>query len=93
VLIVTCALALATFAVVQDRVTAAGARHYAAIQRGNVATRARPVTIEEIMAPAIDRAVLWGGAAASVVIILGIGLVTVGPGRLRQTSRRARLPK
>jgi hypothetical protein len=93
VLIVTCALALATFAVVQDRVTAAGARHYAAIQRGNVATPGRRVTIEEVMAPAIDRAVLWGAGAASIVIILGLGLVTILPGRLRQSGPSGRLPR
>lgn len=62
----TAIVALAVFCVVQDRVTAAGARRYAALQRDALAGRGRAVTIDEVMRPAIDRSVqqglFWGGA-------------------------------
>jgi len=66
--------ALAVFAVVQDRVTADGARRYVALQRNALAGRGPAVTIDEIMRPAIQRSVqqglLWGG----VVLALGLGV-------------------
>jgi hypothetical protein len=71
--IVTCALAIATFAVVQDRVTAAGARHYAAMSRDAVARRTAGVTIESVMAPAIRSSVQWGAASAGLVLLVGLG--------------------
>ena len=62
------------FAVVQDRVTAAGARRYVALQRDALAGRGPSVTIDQIMRPAIRRSVqqglLWGG----VVLVLGLGV-------------------
>jgi hypothetical protein len=69
--------ALAVFLVVQDRVTAAGARRYVALQRSAIAGRTPPVTIDEIMRPAVDRSVrqgvLWGG----VVLLVGLGAAAV----------------
>ena len=60
----------ATFCVVQDRVTAAGARRYVEMQRAAFAGAGRPVTIDEIMGPALTqsvwRGVEWGGAVALV---------------------------
>src|SRR3954471_8716950 len=74
ILIITALAALAVFAVVQDRVTAAGARRYVAIQRDALAGRAQPVTVDEIMRPAIARSVqqglMWGG----LVLVAGVGL-------------------
>ena len=66
--------ALVVFAVVQDRITAAGARRYVAIQRDAIAGRAQPVTVDEVMRPAIQRSVqqglIWGG----VVLVAGVAL-------------------
>ena len=74
VLIATVLAALVVFAVVQDRVTAAGARRYAALQRAALAGRGPAVTVEEIMRPAIAQSVregmLWGGA----VLVSGVGI-------------------
>jgi hypothetical protein len=74
IVIATAIAALAVFAVVQDRVTAAGARRYVALQRDALAGRGPAVTIDEIMRPAIQRSVqqglLWGG----VVLVLGLGV-------------------
>jgi hypothetical protein len=86
ILIVTAVAAVVVFAVVQDRVTAAGARRYVAIQRDALAGRAQPVTVDEIMRPAIQRSVhqglLWGGA----VLVAGVGLA-VAIGRSNPESR------
>ena len=61
----TAAAALVVFCVVQDRVTAEGARRYVALQREAIAGRGPAVTVDEIMQPAIARsvrvAVLWSG--------------------------------
>ena len=74
IVIITALLALAVFAVVQDRVTAAGARRYVALQRDALAGRGPAVTIDQIMRPAIQRSVqqglLWGG----VVLVLGLSV-------------------
>ena len=65
ILVVTFVAALVVFAAVQDRVTAAGAREYVARQRLAFAGRLTPVTIEEVMEPAIRRSVrdglIWSG--------------------------------
>ena len=74
IVIGTCALALATFAFVQDRVTAAGARRYAAMQRTAIGRNSPGPTIEEVMAPAIRSSVRWGGLGAAVVLTAGLGL-------------------
>jgi hypothetical protein len=86
VLIATALAALAVFAVVQDRVTAAGARRYAALQRAALAGHGHAVTVDEIMRPAIDRSVqqglMWGG----VVLVAGVGLA-IAIGRTDPESR------
>jgi hypothetical protein len=71
VLALTFVAALAVFCVVQDRVTAAGARRYVALQKEALAGRGPRVTIDEIMQPAIDRSVRDGMLAASGVIVVG----------------------
>jgi hypothetical protein len=77
VLWVTFAAALAVFCVVQDRVTAEGARRYVALQQEALAGRAAPVTVADVMQPAVARSVrvasLWSGAVAAAG--LGAGLV------------------
>jgi hypothetical protein len=77
ILIATAIAALVVFAVVQDRVTAAGARRYVSLQRAALAGRAGAVTVDEIMRPAIARSVrqglFWGG----VVLISGVGFAAI----------------
>lgn len=73
IVIATCVLAFATFAVVQDRVTAAAARSYAATQRSAIATGGSGVTIESVMAPAIRNSVWWASGSALVVLLGGLG--------------------
>jgi hypothetical protein len=74
VLVIAAVAAVVVFAVVQDRITAAGARRYVAIQREALAGRAQPVTVDQIMRPAIQHSVqqglIWGG----VVLAAGVAL-------------------
>jgi hypothetical protein len=74
IVVITGIVALAAFCVVQDRVTAAGARRYAALQRNALAGRGEAVTIDEIMRPAIAQSVrqgmYWGGG----VMVAGLGV-------------------
>ena len=72
VLVATALLASATFCVVQDRVTAAGARRYVRLQRAAMADGGPLVTIDEVMRPAIDRSVRQGLAWAGLVTGLGL---------------------
>ena len=77
--------AVATFAVVQDRITAAGARRYATQSREAAAAgQAPPATVDEIMEPAIAdgvrRGAMWGG------LVLALGIAATFSGR-RGTSR------
>ena len=74
VVLATCVIALATFAVVQDRVTAAGARRYAAMARQAVASGTPGVTIESVMTPAIRSSVRWGAASAGLVLVVGLSV-------------------
>ena len=69
----TCIAAIVVFAVVQDRVTVAGVGDYISASRDAAAGRRPPVTIDEVMKPAVTRAfqqgALWGG----VVLVAGLG--------------------
>lgn len=68
---------LVVFSVVQDRITAAGARQYVTLQREALASGRPPVAADEVLRPAVERSVrqglLWGG----VVLITGLGLSVV----------------
>jgi hypothetical protein len=69
------------FCVVQDRVTAAGARRYVDRQRATIAAGAPPIAIEDVMAPArrqsVEQGLLWGGG------VLAAGLVAASVWRGR----------
>ena len=84
VLVATALLAVVVFAIVQDRITAAGARRYATLQRDALAGRGQLVTIDQIMRPAIARSVqqglMWGG----VVVIAGVALARMVSTRQRR---------
>ena len=74
IVLTSIAAAIAVFLVVQDRVTAAGARDYVAHQRAAALGQAPAVTIDELMRPAVRRSVrvalTWGG------LVLAAGLAT-----------------
>lgn len=74
VLIATAIAAIAVFAVVQDRVTADGARRYVSLQRAAIAGRGEPVTVDAIMRPAIRRSVRQGLIWSGLVVVVGGGL-------------------
>lgn len=84
VLVITALAAVVVFAVVQDRVTAAGARRYVMVQRDALAGRGQLVTVDQIMRPAIGRSVqqglMWGG----VVLVAGLSLAGVVSARQRR---------
>jgi hypothetical protein len=65
--------AFVVFCVMQDRITAAGARQYVALQRAAWAGQGAPVTIAAIVEPAVSRSVrvalMWSG----LVFLLGAG--------------------
>ena len=69
--------AVLTFAVVQDRVTAGGARRYVSQAREALAAGQRPAaTVDEIMEPAIAagvrRGALWGGLVLAIGLALAV---------------------
>jgi hypothetical protein len=72
ILLITVAAAVMTFAVVQDRVTAAGARRYVALQREALARGAAPVTIDEVVKPAVRQSVHQGLVWSSLVLATGV---------------------
>ena len=84
VLVISALAAVVVFAVVQDRVTAAGARRYVMVQRDALAGRGQLVTIDQIMKPAIARSVqrglMWGGG----VLVAGVSLAGVVSTRRRR---------
>lgn len=88
IVIASVAAAIAVFLVVQDRLTAAGARDYVTRQRAAAAGQAAPVTIDEVMRPAVARSVrvglLWGG------VVLAAGLAAAAAVRPIEGRRRRR---
>lgn len=84
IVLVSVAAAMAVFLVVQDRVTAAGAQRYVALQRSAIAGETPRITIDEVMRPAVERSVrqgaLWGGA----VLLAGLGVAAAASRRDRR---------
>ena len=74
VLLTAFVAAVVVFCVVQDRVTARGAQQYAQRQRLALAGDAIPVTIDEVMAPAVRRSVQQGLLWSAVVMAAGVVL-------------------
>ncbi len=77
--VLTLLAALVVFCVVQDRITAAGAREYVRLQRAGA-----PVTVDDVMKPAVRRSVrqalLWSA------LVVGSGLT--GAAIVARRSRR-----
>ena len=74
---VTLVASVLAFAYVQDRVTASGARRYVSLQQQAMSGRGAPVTIDEIMRPAVAGSVRQGLLWAGGVLILGCGVTGV----------------
>jgi hypothetical protein len=69
--------ALAVFCIVQDRITAAGATQYAEQARAAIARNERPIPVDEVMRPAVDRSVRVGMTWAGIVLSGGLAAVLV----------------
>jgi hypothetical protein len=82
--VATLLLALCVFAVVQDRMTAAAARRYVAMQREAIRTGALPASIDAVMAPGNRRAVRVAGTWAGAVAAAGLGWMVI---RSRRRTR------
>jgi hypothetical protein len=76
ILLVTLASAVTVFAVIQDRVTAAGARRYVTLQRARIAAGESPVGVDDVMRPVIQRSMLQAGLWSSAVLLTGL-VVTI----------------
>jgi hypothetical protein len=74
IVVITAILAVTVFCVVQDRVTAAGALRYTALQRDALAGRGSAVTIDEIMRPAIAKSVQQGVYWGAGVMAAGLAV-------------------
>src|SRR3954470_23193690 len=76
---VTLLAAITVFALVQDRVTAAGARRYVAGQRAALRAGSTPLIVDDVMRPAIAESVREAATWSSAVLLLGVAAaVTVG---------------
>ena len=65
--------AFVAFCVVQDLVTAAGARRYVEIEEEALAGAGPRVTVDQVMKPAIAQSVRDGLLASGAVAALGVG--------------------
>jgi hypothetical protein len=85
VLLVAFCAATVVFCVVQDRVTAGGARQYVTLQRRALAEGSPPVTIDEVVRPAVRRSVqqgfLWSG------LVMGAGVALAAARRPRRVHK------
>ena len=87
--------AVATFAVVQDRITADGARRYASqVREAAAAGQPPPATVDDSMQPAIAegvrRGALWGGLVLVIGLTAGAGFQAVRRGSPRRQSAGSR---
>lgn len=71
-MLIAAAATVVTFAVVQDRVTAAGARRYVALQREAVVRDVPLVSIDEVVGPAVRRSVVQGMLWSGGVLVAGL---------------------
>jgi hypothetical protein len=69
------ATAFAVFLVVQDRITAAGAREYVTRQEAAAAGAGPAVTIDAVMRPAVRRSVQVGLVAGGAVFLAGLAAI------------------
>jgi hypothetical protein len=84
VVVFTFVAALVVFCIVQDRVTAAGARDYVQRQRAAIAGNGPPVTVDAIMKPAVRHSVREGLMWSSAVLGGGLAVAAVMARRSRR---------
>ena len=77
VVVLVIVAAVVVFCVVQDRITAAAAGRYVALQRASIAGSRPRVTIDEVMGPAVDRSVRQGAIWGLVTLAVGLAGVFV----------------
>lgn len=75
VIVMTALAAFAAFCLVQDCVTASGARRYVRLHRDALAGRGPLVTVDDVMAPAVRKSVRDGLLAAGGVSVVGAGIM------------------
>lgn len=76
--VVTLVASLATFCVVQDRMTADGARRYVRMQREAMAANTPAnVTVDEVMTPATREGVTTGLLSAVGILLTGFLVVVL----------------
>ena len=76
--------AFGAFCIVQDRVTAAGARRYVRLQRAAIAAGGPAVTIDEVMSPAVRASVRDGLLSAAGTMTAGLGVAAAVARRSRR---------
>lgn len=76
--------AIVVFCIVQDRLTAAGAREYVRLQRAAMAANRTPVMVDDIMKPAVRHSVLEGLLWSGVVLGSGCAVAAVVARRSRR---------
>jgi hypothetical protein len=77
ILIATVISALAVFSVVQDRGVGSAAGRYVTLQRAAQEAGRPPVTVDDVMGPAVEASVRRALAWSSVVFIAGVGAAGV----------------
>ena len=82
--VLTCVAALGVFAVVQDRLTARGVAEYVTLQKEALAGKRPLVTVDEVMQPAVTRAVRQGALWGGVVLVAGFGVTLARRSRRRE---------
>ncbi len=90
VLWLTLAAAVVVFCVVQDRVTADGARRYVALQKAALAGRGTPVTIDEVMRRAVAKSVRLAFLSTGAVAAVGIAASLIIGGFTGRSGRSGR---
>ena len=82
VLLLALVTAVVVFCGVQDRGTASGARQYVDRQQAAAAGRGEPVSVDEIMRPAVRRSVedasLWSALVLGAGVVAAVVLRRVG---------------
>lgn len=83
IVLTSVAAALVVFLVVQDRITASGARAYVSRQRTVDVSQTPRVTIDDVMRPAVRRSVRIGALWAAGVLAAGLATAAA----VRQSER------
>ena len=83
-IVLTCIAALAVFAVIQDRITGSGVGQYVAKYHEAVAAKRTPLTIDDVMRPAVAHGVRQGTLWSGATLIAGVAGTVI----VRRRARR-----